>query len=89
MIKNQRLDEIQIKVFNHLWLNGPIVSSRNQLGEKLNVPVYLLGKIINELSEKRWIRKIRKDKGLMLEVIKKSVPHYIVKKAEQELDNID
>ncbi len=87
MIKNQRLDDVQIKVFSHLWLNGPTVSSRQQLSEKLNIPIYLLGKIINELSGKRWIRKNRQYKGLRLEVVKKSIPDYIVKKSEQQLDN--
>lgn len=88
MIKNQRLDDVQIDVFKHLWLNGPIVSTRQELSEKLNIPVYLLGKTINELSEKRWIRKIRQNKGLRLEITKKAIPDYIVKMAEQYLDKL-
>lgn len=88
MIKNQRLDDVQINVFKHLWLNGPIVSSRKELSEELNIPVYLLGKTINELSEKRWIRKIRQNKGLRFEITKKAIPNYIVKKAEEDIEKL-
>ncbi|BAF60351.1 hypothetical protein PTH_2170 [Pelotomaculum thermopropionicum SI] len=77
MNKN-RLDNIQKLLFGYIWLNGSIVCSKPSLSLKLNIPKYLLGKTIKELTEKRWIRTTGRGKGFRLESIKKEVPKYII-----------
>lgn len=82
MTKNKRLDEIQAQVFTYIWLNGTVICSRDDISKQLNLPLYTVSKVLDELHEKRWIKKQRCGRGIRLDVLKKDVPNYIIPKAE-------
>lgn len=88
MSKKKWLDDVQIIVFFYIWANGSLTCTRQELGQKLCLTEGLVTSALHKLNCKRWIRKNKGGKGIILEPIKKDIPKYVLIKAEKYLEKL-